>query len=94
MTKHIEMDDYINISFLITGDNGEEKMDAKIENPKGSIIEEKIKVSGGDFKIIARGPGNYELCFYVSKPGENFISFEYFTTQEKGHTLDMAKDGT
>ena len=93
MTKDVEENDNINVSYLITGENDEEKIDAKLESPKGSIIVERVSEKGGDFKQVARETGTHKLCFFVPKPGENFISFEFFTLEEKGHALDMAKDG-
>ena len=93
MSKDIEIDDSIHISYLITGDSDEEKIDAKFGSPENNTIKERLNESGGEFKIIARETGKHTLCFFVPKPGENFISFEFYTTQEKGHTLDMAKDG-
>ena len=93
MRKEIEENDSITISYLITGDSDEEKIDAKLTDSKGSLIEEKLNQSGGEIKQTAKEQGTYTLCFFVPKPGENFISFEFFTAFEKGHTLDMAKDG-
>lgn len=93
MTKDIDENDYINISYLITGDSDEEKIDAKLTSPKGQLMDEKLNESGGEIKMIARESGIHKLCFFVPKPGESFISLEFFTSQEKGHTLDMAKDG-
>ena len=92
MTKDIELEDNINISYLITGDSDEEKIDAKLLDPEGTLIQERNAENAGEFKQIARKSGTHKVCFFVPKPGENFISFEFFTTEEKGHTLDMAKD--
>ena len=78
MSKFIDVDDSITISYLITGDSDEEKIDAKFTDPKGSLIEEKMNESGGEMKHTAREQGTHKLCFLVPKPGENFISFEFF----------------
>ena len=93
MSKFIDVDDSITISYLITGDSDEEKIDSKFVGPEGSLIGEKTNESGGLMKFVAKQKGEHKLCFFVPKPGENFISFEFFTANEKGHTLDMAKDG-
>jgi hypothetical protein len=92
MTKEIELEDSIHISYLITGDSDEEKIDAKFTSPEGNLIQEKLNESGGEIKITARESGKHKLCFFVPKPGQSYISFEFYTIQEKGHTLDMAKD--
>ena len=93
MKKEINDDDTITISYLITGDSDEEKIDAKLTGPRGDLLEEKLNQSGGEIKLVTKEHGDFTLCFFVPKPGENFISFEFFTAMEKGHTLDMAKDG-
>lgn len=93
MSKDIDENDTITISYLITGDSDEEKIDAKLHDPQGALIAERLNESGGEIKHIVKEHGVHKLCFYVPKPGENFISFEFFTAYEKGHTLDMAKDG-
>lgn len=93
MTKDITESDTVHVSYIITGDNDEEKIDAKFTNPEGGIVQEITNQSGGDIKHVVTHSGIYKICFHVPKPGENFISLEFYTIMEKGHTLDMAKDG-
>jgi len=90
--KQIDSDDNIRVSYLITGDSEEEKVDARLFDPNNNIVFDRKNENGGEFQKKAIESGLYKLCFYVPKPGENYISFEYFTDFEKGHTLDMAKD--
>ena len=93
MSKDVYLDDNVHISYLITGDNGEEKFNVKFMNPVGEIIDEKLNENQGELKYTVKESGAHKLCFYVPTPGENYISFEYYTLEEKGHTLDMVKDG-
>jgi hypothetical protein len=93
MGKDVNNEDNIHISYLITGDSGEEKINVKLMGPNDEIIESKLNENSGEIKYIAKELGRYILCFNVPTPGETYISFEYYTTQEKGHTLDMVKDG-
>ncbi len=90
--KNCDYDDNIRLSYLITGDSDEEKIDAKLYDPNNNQIFEKKGESGSEFQHKVTQSGNFKLCFYVPNPGNNYISFEYFTDYEKGHTLDMAKD--
>jgi hypothetical protein len=92
LQKTIDADDNIRLSYLITGDSDEEKVDARLFDPNNNPIFERKSESGGEYKHKASESGVYRLCFFVPKPGDNYISFEYFTDYEKGHTLDMAKD--
>lgn len=90
--KTIDADDNVRVSYLITGDSDEEKADARLYDPNNNPIFERKNESGGDYQHKTTEQGNYRLCIYVPNPGNNYISFEYFTDFEKGHTLDMAKD--
>lgn len=92
MTKKLDNEDEIHISYLITGDSDEEKVDAKLTSPTGQLIQEKLNENAGEFKLTIRESGNHELCFNVPKPGSSYVSFEFYSHSEKGHTLDMAKD--
>lgn len=91
-TKQIENEDTIKLSYLITGDSDDEKVDVYLYDSDNNILFQKVGESGGEFHHKITKAGTYKLCFNVPKPGENYISFEYFTEYEKGHTLDMAKD--
>ena len=92
MQKTIDGDDNSRVSYLITGDSDEEKVDARLFDPNNNQIFERTGESGGEYQHKSTEGGIYKLCFYVPNPGNNYISFEYFTDYEKGHTLDMAKD--
>lgn len=90
--KQVDSDDNIRISYLINGDNDEEKSDVRLYNPNNIVVYERRNESGGEHQYKVSESGLYKLCFYIPKPGDNYISFEFFTDYEKGHTLDMAKD--
>lgn len=92
MSKVIDSDDTIKISYLITGDSDEEKIDATLSDPNNQVVFSKKGESGADATHKAQTQGTYHLCFFVPQPGENYISFEFFTEGEKGHIVDMAKD--
>lgn len=93
LQKTIDSDDNIRLSYLITGDSDEEKIDARLFDPNNNAIFERRNESGGELQHKASESGVYRLCFFVPRPGDNYISFEFYTDYEKGHTLDMAKDG-
>ncbi len=92
LQKTIDADDFIRVSYLITGDSDEEKADAQLFDPNNNPIFERKGESGGEFQHKSTDQGIYRLCFFIPNPGNNYISFEFFTDYEKGHTLDMAKD--
>ncbi len=88
--KHITQGDTIHVSYIISGEN-EEKVNSVLEVDH-KIIYHHESAADGDFKHQADIEGMYKLCFLPLSTNPYYISFEFFTEHEKGHTLDMAKD--
>jgi hypothetical protein len=93
MQKNINSEDILRISYLIAGDIDEEKVDAKLYDPNNDIIFERKNENGGEYTQKTIQSGEYKFCIYVPKPGNSYISFEYYTEDENGGIIDMAKDG-
>jgi hypothetical protein len=91
-SKFIEYSDIIHLDFYVTGDDKNEKVDAVIHDPHGKIIYTTNAVNQGQYKDEAKASGKYKLCFIPNFRSEpHYISFEYYTVYERGHTLNMAK---
>lgn len=88
--KNIDAGDTLYLSYVISGEN-EEKVNCAITH-NGNVFYHQENSEGADFKQEIRSSGIYTLCFHPTNDGSYYISFEFFTNFEKGHTLDMAKD--
>jgi len=89
-SKQIDKSDTINLSYIISGEN-EEKVNAVLSYDDHIIYHHENSVEG-EFKGEAEHTGFYQLCFLPLNSNNYYISFEFFTNFEKGHTLNMAKD--
>jgi hypothetical protein len=89
-SKYIDTGDMIHISYIISGEN-EEKVNCVLSlNDKAIFHQEALE--SGEYKEESKESGEYTLCFLPLNTNNYYISFEFFTHFEKGHTLDMAKD--
>jgi hypothetical protein len=89
--KMVDQDDKIHVSFVISGDN-EEKVTAVLTDEQNNIVYEQHNADSGDFKGGIKKSGIVKLCFLPQQTHNYYVSFEFFTEFEKGHTLNMAKD--
>jgi hypothetical protein len=89
--KVVNPGDSLHLSFVITGEN-EEKVNAVLVDSTNRVVYETHNSDSGDFKIDVNEPNDYKLCFIPLMTNLYYISFEFFSNFEKGHTLDMAKD--
>jgi hypothetical protein len=89
--KEFHEGDTMHASYVISGEN-EEKVSAILQDPNGGKLFEKHESDGADNKYDVKLSGNYKLCFYTQGSSSYYISFEFYSVFEKGHTLDMAKD--
>jgi hypothetical protein len=89
--KEFHSGDSMHVSYVVSGEN-EEKVSAILMDPNGAKLFEKHESDGADNKYEIQQSGNYKLCFYPQGTASYYISFEFFSVFEKGHTLDMAKD--
>lgn len=90
--KFVEEGDRLNLSYVVTGDENSEKVNTFIKDGDENTIFNNIQESDGAYYIEIRKAGKYKLCFSGLEGKEYYISFEYYTNNEKGHTLDLAKD--
>lgn len=89
--KMVDELDKVHVSFVISGDN-EEKVNALLTDEQNNIIYEQHNASEGDFKGEIKSSGTHRLCFIPQQTNNYYVSFEFFTEFEKGHTMNMAKD--
>lgn len=90
--KNVDQGDTVHLSYIISGEN-EEKVNAiLIDENQNRILYEQHNSDSGDFKQTNFNGGKVKLCFLPLNANNYYISFEFFTLLEKGHTLDMAKD--
>jgi hypothetical protein len=92
ISKWIDVSDVIHINYIVTGEESSEKTTVKIFNPNNKLIFERNNEADGKFMQETKESGNHKMCFYPQSTQPHFISFEYYTQYERGHTLDMAKD--
>ena len=91
VSKVINEEDRINLSYVISGEN-EEKVHVFLYDEDNKVIYEKYDSDSGDYKEHVKKAGLHKLCFAVVNNNQYYISFEFFTDFDKGHTLDMAKE--
>ena len=90
--KNIDSDDTVNVSYVISGDNDEKVNVVLVHEQDNKVIYEQHNSGSGEFKHEKTIGGKHKLCFLPLHAGSYYISFEFFTLLEKGHTIDMAKD--
>jgi hypothetical protein len=90
-SKQITATDTIEISYIVSGET-EEKIDMLFYDDQERLLFSRFGMSEGEYKDEAKMSGMFELCFKPTNNNVYYISFEFFTHYEKGHTLDMAKD--
>jgi hypothetical protein len=91
-TKFVEEGDILNLSYVVTGDENSEKVNAFIKDDDEITIYNTIQESDGNYSATIKKAGKHKVCFSSLERKEYYISFEFFTNNEKGHTLDLAKD--
>lgn len=89
--KIVDSSDELHTSFVVSGEN-EEKVNAVLYNPSGGILFESHNSDGHDQRFTLKESGEYKLCFFPQSTNSYYISFEFFSILEKGHTLDLAQD--
>jgi hypothetical protein len=93
-SKFIEYSDIIHLAFYVTGDDQNEKIDVQLHDPHGKQLYKMLNANQGQYKDEAKSAGKYKLCFIPKfRSSPHYISFEYYSAYERGHTLNMAKDG-
>lgn len=90
-SKYIHLGNTINFSFVISADDDETVNVSLTDNNHASLLELK-ESNAHDFRTQAGASGNYHLCFFPRSQKEYYLSFEFFSNEEKGHTLDLAED--
>ncbi len=89
--KHVDQEDELHVSYIISGEN-EEKVNAVLFDPNQQALFQTHDSESHEYKEKVKETGEYRLCFIPQAPNSYYISFEFFSLFEKGHTLDMAKD--
>ncbi len=92
LSKHIDVSDMIHLNYLVTGEEDADTTSVKLFNPNNIVIFEHNNKHDGELIQEVKDTGYHRLCFYPQSDKPHFISFEYFTQYERGHTLNMAKD--
>ena len=96
--KEINSGDSIILSYMISGQE-EDKTHTRIKGPHSTdyydnkIIESQSFKSSEEIKIKIEFSGVYSLCFISKSNSDIVTSFEYFTANESGHLINIAKNG-
>ncbi len=83
---------------MISGQE-EDKTHTRIKGPHSTdyydnkIIESQSFKSSEEIKIKIEFSGVYSLCFISKSNSDIVTSFEYFTANESGHLINIAKNG-
>jgi hypothetical protein len=93
ISKDIGEGDTLHLSFVVTGDDNNERTKVILQDPSSKVIFQKENVEDGEYKREVQKPGQYKLCFFPTSGKSHFISFEFYSIYERGHTLNLAKDG-
>jgi hypothetical protein len=93
ISKDIDIGDTLFLSYVVTGDDDTEKTNIMLVDPDNTGMYYKDHVDSGEFKKDITKQGRYKLCFRPSSGKSHYISLEFYTMQERGHTLNLAKDG-
>lgn len=95
--KEINSGDSIKASYMITGKK-QDLVKVTLRGPHSmdyytnSIENENIFKSSDDINLPIEYSGNYSLCFLTKKSSNTMVSFEYYTLNESGHLISLAKD--
>jgi hypothetical protein len=95
--KEINSGDSIKASYMITGKK-QDQVKVTLRGPHSmdyytNVIEsENIFKSSDDITLSIEYSGNYSLCFLTKKSSNTVVSFEYYTLNESGHLISLAKD--
>jgi hypothetical protein len=95
--KEINSGDSIKASYMITGKK-QDQVKVTLKGPHSmdyytNVIEnESIFKSSDDINLSIEYSGNYSLCFLTKKSSNTVVSFEYYTLNESGHLISLAKD--
>lgn len=89
-SKYVEISDLIEVSHLVSGEK-EDLVDVYLYH-NNQVIVHKQGHAQSEFKHNVTSGGDYQLCFIPYRDNVYYLSFEFFTHNEKGHTLNMAKD--
>jgi hypothetical protein len=93
LSKPINEDDSLHFSFVVTGDDHNERTRVLLTDPDSQTIYQKENTEEGEYKAEIKKPGVYKVCFFPSSGKAHFISFEFYSLFERGHILNLAKDG-
>lgn len=97
INKDVLSGDILKGSFVCTGEH-QKMADVVVNSSYSKILYQNKDTDGktildqGDFTINIEYSGAYSLCF-MPKEDEIVVSFEFFTMNESGHIINLAKDG-
>jgi hypothetical protein len=92
ISKFIEQTDTMYLSFMATGDEQSELTSVYLYDPDKTIIYKMEEAEEGEYKAETTKQGQYMLCIHPASEKPHFVSFEFYTKYERGHTLNLAKD--
>jgi hypothetical protein len=92
-SKYISIGDTLHLSFMVTGDEETQKTTVYLYDPDGVTIYEKLQAEDGEMNYEPSKDGNYKMCIFPGSDKGHFVSFEFYSKYEAGHTLNLAKDG-
>jgi hypothetical protein len=92
-SKSVSYGDTINVIFIVTGEIENEKTKAVLYGPKNELLYSEHSAEGEFHHDVNKSRGDYKLCFYPEQNREHYLSLEFYTKNEKGHLINMAKDG-
>ena len=92
-SKFVEQGDKLNLSYVVTGDDKTEKANAFIKDEdENTLFSLNDESEGNYFENEVRKAGRHKVCFFGLEGKELYITMEFYTNNEKGHTLDLATD--
>jgi len=96
--KDLKLSDVIKVNYIVSGEN-ESSISAKLHGPFSATLFDIQNQNKGNFENEIQYDGNhdfkkgtYSLCFQSSSQ-ENVVSFEFFSHNEGGHIVNIAKEG-
>jgi len=92
-SKLVEQGDKLNLSYIVTGDDKSEKCNALIKDEDENILFSlNDQPQGNYFEKEVNKAGKHTACFFGLEGKLLYISMEFYSNNEKGHTLDLATD--